>query len=267
MPDVVEPSATSVRSVVRTAKVLKAFGEAQAEFGVNELGRRLDLPAPTVYRILATLVSEGFVEQSPATGKYSLGSETLFLGLACLSRKHLGTECLPVMRGLAGTTGETVNLGALRGRSVVYIQQVESPQPLRFAREVGTHVPLHSSALGKLLLAFLPDVKQRELVDDIDLTRYTPVTIVDRAGLLEHLRQVREQGYSITNEEYISDLRAVALPVRDHTGEVIAGLSIMGPSSRLTLDRLEECRPLVLEAALQLSEQLGWRRLSPTDYP
>ncbi len=259
MPATIEPSAASVRSVIRTARVLKAFGETQSEFGVNELARHLDLPAPTVYRILSTLVSEGFIEQNPTTEKYSLGPEALYLGLACLNRRHLGTECLPVMRGLAGRTGETVNLGALRGKSVVYIQQVESPQPLRFAREVGAYVPLHCTALGKLLMAFLPEARQRELLASVDLIRYTPVTIVDRAAMVEHLRQVCEQGYAVTNEEYISDLRAVAFPVRDHTGEVIAGLSIMGPSSRLTLGRLEEYRSVVSEAAQQLSQQLGCR--------
>jgi len=254
-----ETSAGMVRAVIRTARVLKAFSEVQPEFGVNELARYLKLSPATVYRILATLASEGYIERNPTTEKYSLGPEALFVGLAYLNHKHLGTECLPVMRNLSINTGETVNLGALRGKNVVYIQQVESPQPLRFAREVGTHVPLHSTALGKLLLAFLPEARQRELVASIELTRYTPVTITDRAALLEHLRLVREQGHAITNEEYISDLRAIALPVRDYTGEVIAGLSIMGPSSRLTIDRIEEYRPMVSEAAIQLSHQLGWR--------
>lgn len=256
----VADSATAmVRAVIRTAKVLKAFSEIQPEFGVNELSRHLDLPPATVYRILTTLGSEGFVQQSPATGKYSLSREALFLGLAYLNHVHLGTECLPIMRRLSMDTGETVNLGALRGKSVIYIQQVESPQPLRFAREVGAYVPLHCTALGKLLTGFLPETSLRELIDSIDLIRYTPVTITDRGTLLEHLKQVREQGYAITNEEYISDLRAIAFPVRDYTGEVIAGLSIMGPSSRLTLERIEEYRPVVFDAALRLSRQLGWR--------
>lgn len=258
-PTAPEPSAPSVRAVIRTARVLKAFSDTRAEFGVNELARHLGLSPATVYRVLTTLVQEGLIEQDPATGRYGLGPEALFLGLACLNRKHLGTGCLPIMRQLANTTGESVNLGALRGKSVVYIQQVESPQPLRFSRDIGTHIPLHCTALGKLLLGFLPEARQRELVAGIDLVRYTPVTITDPDALLQHLRSVREQGYAITNEEYLSDLRGIAFPVRDYSGEVIAGLSIMGPSSRLTLERIEEYRPAVFDAAVALSRQLGWR--------
>jgi DNA-binding IclR family transcriptional regulator len=253
MPD------SSVRAVLRTARVLKAFSDGQAEFGVNQLARHLALSPATVHRILNTLVAEGFIEQDSVTGRYHLGPEALFLGLACLNSRHLGSECIPIMRDLSTQTGESVNLGILRGKSVIYVHQVESPQPLRFARDVGTSIPLHSTALGKLLLAFLPEPRQQDLLASLDLVCHTPATITDRAELRRHLRTVRERGYAITDEEYISDLRGLAVPVRDYSGEVIAGLSVMGPSSRLTLKRLEAFLPDLLDAAARLSRQLGWR--------
>lgn len=258
-PPASETPETAVRAVTRTARVLKALADGPSELGVNELARHLELSPATVHRLLNTLCSEGFVEQDGATGKYRLGTEALFLGLACLNRRRLGTECLPIMQEVAARTGESVNLGLLRGRSVTYVHQVESPQPLRFSRDVGTSIPLHCTALGKLLLAFLPRQRRDELLAGGDLTRYTPSTITDRHALEEHLARVRERGYAITDQEYISDLRGVAVPVRDYSGEVIAGFSIMGPSSRLTLDKLQHYLPDVQDGAARLSRQLGWR--------
>lgn len=251
------PEAT--RGVVRTARVLKAFADGQAEYGVNELARYLSLSPATVHRILAALCSEGLIEQDGVAGKYRLGTEALFLGLAGLNRRRMGAECLPLMRDLALRTGESVNLGVLRGEGVTYVHQVESPQPLRFARDVGTSIPLHCTALGKLLLAFLPAEQRRDLLNRISLTRYTPSTITDREALLRHLEQVRERGYAITDQEYISDLRGLAVPVRDYSGEVVAGFSTMGPSSRLSREKLEGFLPDVLGAAGRLSRQMGWR--------
>lgn len=239
--------------------LLKALASKQEPVGVNELARSIGLSPATTYRLLNSLAAEGFAEQDPTTAKYQLGSEVIPLALNYLDRRHLGHDCIPVMQQLAEQSGESVNLGVLSGAFVYYVQQVEGPNPLRFGRDIGIAVPLHCSALGKLLLAHMPEDPRRALVGRLRLDKRTPKTITECNKLLAALETIAEQGYSLDLGENIENLIGMAVPVRDIRGSVVAGLSLMGPSMRLTSASRARLLPKLRAAGDALSRRLGWQ--------
>ncbi len=248
------------RSVQRMVKLLKAFSAVQTGLTLTELSRAAGLPESTVYRLLATLQEEGFVERSAdGDGRYQLGLELFRLGSAALNGRGLGREIMPHVEALANDSGETVNLGVLHGFNVLYVHKIESQKPLRASLTVGSaSVPAHCSANGKVLLAHLPDDRLECLLGAFPLDKRGPNTITDHDELRRELAQIRDQGYAVDNLEFADDIRAVAVPIRDHHAEVVAAIAIAGPATRLSSERVHELAPRVISAAGGISAQLGY---------
>lgn len=247
------------RSVQRVATLLKALAANPDGMVLTELSPAAGLPESTTWRLLATLIDEGLVERaSDGSGRYLMGLETFRLGSAVLHRLGIGQNVLTFLEELSADTGETVNLGALHGFHVLYLQKVESHQTLRASLTVGSAtVPAHCSANGKMLLAHLPLSLLGELLDANELAVHGPNTITDRATLLEELERIRERGYSVDDMEFGPDIRAVAAPIRDHTGSVIAAVAVAAPSTRLTLDGAHVLARSVTSTADRISHKLG----------
>jgi DNA-binding IclR family transcriptional regulator len=247
-----------VQSVVRAAKILKAFTGGQAELGITKLSEIVGLPVSSVYRIVSSLESEGLIEQDIQNNKYRLSLEIFILGSVVLNHMRLGRDAFPHMKWLAELSGETVNVGALRQGVVVYLQKIESEELLRASLTVGSQVPAHCTAIGKVLLAHLREGELDELVAQTGLKRYGPNTITSLEELKKHLQVVRQRGFSIDDEEFGVDMRCIGAPIRDHTGMVVAGIAIAGPASRLTYETLESLKGPVMEAAEGISRRLGY---------
>jgi DNA-binding IclR family transcriptional regulator len=244
--------------VRRAAALLRAFGAGTGELGVSELGRKLHLHKSTVSRLLATLESEGLLERAPGTEKYRLGHEIFRLaGQAA----HLGdarAAARLVLGELAEATRETANLAVLDGAEAHNVDQASGPHLVRIGNWVGRRTPLHCVANGKVLLAFQPpDEIERRLAEPLEA--FTPFTVVDPAALREQLAAVREQGYACAIGEIEDGLNAVAAPVRDATGQVVAAVSVSGPAYRVTPDRMPELARVTREAGERISERLGHR--------
>jgi DNA-binding IclR family transcriptional regulator len=250
------PKTSGVQSIERAASILKAFSSDSGELGVTDLSRRLDLHKSTVSRLLTALQREGFVEENPFTRKYRLGMVLVTLGGLVLQRLDITQSALPHMRALAEITQETVNLAVRDGDEAVNIAEVPSPQPVRYIGWVGRRVPLHCTSSGKILLACLPNTK-REAVAAQGLARHTPNTITSPDLLRQELGRVREQGYAVCHEEFDVGLNGVAAPIRNHTQNVVAVVSVVGPAFRLTPDRFSTVATHVQHTALELSSQLG----------
>ncbi len=248
-----------VASVVRAARLLKAFSRQRPELGITELSHLLKLPPSSVYRLVSSLESEGLMEQDPTTGKYRLSLDLFLLGAQVLDQVGLGEASLPFLRRLAEQSGETVNMGILRNGVVVYLHKVESPNVIRASFSIGDQAPAHCTAIGKVLLAHLPERELEALVRRRPLEKWGPNTITSLEALKEELRRTRERGYSVDNEEFSANIRCIGAPVRDYLGQVVAGIAISGPAHRLTLERLEELREPILGTARQISERLGYR--------
>lgn len=195
------------------------------------------------------------------SGRYRIGLEIFRLGATVLDRLGIGHNVLTDLEELAAITGETVNLGALHGFHVLYLQKVESQQTLRASLTVGSaSVPAHCSAIGKVLLSYLPDDELEGFVRVHTLEKYGPNTFTDHSSLLNELGLVRERGYSVDDLEFAADIRAIGAPILDHRGMAIAGLAIAGPATRISLEQAHELAPKVINMANRISYKLGYLR-------
>jgi DNA-binding IclR family transcriptional regulator len=247
-----------VQSVKRALSILETLAQNRADLGVSDLGRALGLSKSTVHRLLATLEEGGYV-QSSSPGRYALGIKAFEVGSAVLNRMGLRKVALGPMQELADLTKETVNLALLDGLEIVYIDRIECSEPLRMDLQVGRRVPTHCSALGKAILAFLDPQESRDIMRRLSFSRYTARTIIDSEALRRELPVIREQGYSVDDEEYIEGIRCVAAPLFDYHSRPVAALSVAGPSVRLTPGRIESVAQVLVTATRSISRGLGFR--------
>jgi len=248
-----------VQSVDRAISILD-FLARDGELSVTDIAGALGVHKSTAFRLLATLETHRLVEQVNDRGRYRLGVGNLRLAGATTARLDVVTEARPVTRQLAGDTGETVNLTVRSEESALYLDQVAGSSALQSHNWVGQRIPLHATSNGKVLLS---ELSERELDAALPhLPRYTDHTITSRQRMLEELDEVRRRGYALAVDELEIGLTAAAAPIRSAHGDIIASMSISGPTFRLTRDRLDETVPLVMGAALEVSHRLGWGRRS-----
>ena len=244
-----------VQSVDRALSILEVLAR-DGEAGVTEIAADLGVHKSTAFRLLATLEAHRLVEQDGERGRYRLGVGNLRLAGATTARLDLVQEARPVCRQLASDTGETVNITVRAETSALYLDQVAGSSALQSHNWVGQHIPLHATSNGKVLLSELEDAQLKKAVRE--LPRYTDQTVTTMSKLVAELAHVREQGYALAVDELETGLTAVAAPIRNAHGDVIASISVSGPSFRLTADRLDRAIPLLLAAALEVSHRLGW---------
>jgi DNA-binding IclR family transcriptional regulator len=246
----------AVRSVDRAAALLLALGESPGAAGVTELARRLGLHKSTASRLLATLERRGLVEQDDETGKYRLGLVVIRLAERAERTLDLRGIATPELERLARLTHETTSLGVLDGDQLLCVAQADGPNLVAVGDWTGRATPLHCVASGKVVMAALAE---REVVRIVKrgLPRYTERTIVELEPLLEELARVRRRGYATAIGEFELGLNAVAAPVHDARGQVIAAVDIWGPTFRLTPRRVPELAAQVREAAAAISVRLG----------
>jgi DNA-binding IclR family transcriptional regulator len=255
-PDVSQHTRYAVPAVEGALSILETLGTVQA-MSLTELAKKLDLGKSSVYRLLATLVSRGYVERDSWGERYRLTYRLFVVGSCAAERMGLREVAQPVMDRLASQMGETVNLGVLDGFRTVSIHLVESAHPLRIHMRIGG-VPAHATATGKLLLAALPPEELTRRLAGRRLASLTSRTIKSRSALQAELRRVRDQGYAIDDEECSLGLRCVGAPIQEHRGSVVAALSMVAPCHRLPPSGLPAAIATVREAAREISLRLGY---------
>lgn len=244
--------------------MLQAFDDAHREWGVTELARRLALSKSTAHRLLAALVDTGMVVQDPASELYRLGPEAISLGARALRSSDLRQAGRRALDELARTTGETASLEVLLEDEILILDEVPGSHLVGSVVEVGTRWPAHATSTGKLLLAHR-ESPLAAASGDGTLEAYTPQTITRRRDLERELEEIRGQGFATAREELEPGYSAIAAPLRDHLGRVVAALSIGGPTSRLGTRRLGELGAVLLRTADQVSMELGWDPAAPAD--
>lgn len=251
------PTATSgtVQSVDRAVTILEILARA-GESGVTDIAGEIGVHKSTAFRLVAALEQRGLVEQTGDRGKYRLGMGILRLAGATTARLDLVQEARPVCRKLAADTGETVNIAVLSERSALYLDQVAGASALQSHNWVGRHIPLHATSNGKVLLSALAKPELDQALQS--LPGYTERTITTKRALREELRSVHADGYALAVDEFERGLTAAAAPIRDMHGDVVASMSISGPTFRLDGDRLDSVLPLLVDAAAEVSYRLGW---------
>lgn len=248
--------AGTVQSVDRAVTILELLAQ-HGTAGVTQLAASLGVHKSTASRLVSALEQRSLVEQVEDRGKYRLGVGILRLAGATTARLDLVQESRPVCRRLASATGETVNLAVLSGGAALYIDQVAGASTLSSYNWVGQHVPIHATSNGKTLVSELHEPELSRALGE--LTAYTPSTVTDRAVLDRDLARVRERGYAVAADELDVGLTAIAAPVRDAHGEVVASVSVSGPTFRFTEARIGQILPDLRAAAEDISAALGYR--------
>ncbi|MDQ1629521.1 MAG: IclR family transcriptional regulator, regulon repressor [Actinomycetota bacterium] len=253
---------TGLSSVSSAARLLKEFRHGERDLGVTELSRRLGLGKSTVHRILTTLTAEGLLEREPTSGLYRLGLAMYDLGSNVPIHRDIHQLALPVMEALRQQTQESLHVAVRDGREVVYVERLESQQTVRTFMRIGHRNWAHCTSTGKVLLAFLPGDQLESLLDGWDLVRKTDRTISGLDELRAELVRVRSRGYGTNVNESEPGVASVAAPIRDSRGEVLAALSLVGPTMRLSQRSLRQFATLVVDGAQTVSQRLGHRRTS-----
>ncbi len=251
-----EPGPSQVQSVDRAVAILYLLAE-RGDAGVTEVAAALGVHKSTAFRLIAALEAGNLVEQDGERRKYHLGRGVLRLAGATAARLELPTESRPVCRQLAADLGEAVNVAILDGDEATNILQEYGTASITGRNWIGQRTPLHATASGKVLLAWMDAVARKEFLGT-KLHRYTPASVTRPAALEAELERVREQGWAATTEEFELGLNAVAAPICGATGEVVGAVGVSGPSYRLTVESFPAVATRLIAGAAEIGARLGY---------
>lgn len=248
----------AVAALERGLNILQTLAASEQPLSLQEVATRARIPKTTAFRLLATLEGRGFVERTHE-GSYHLCLHIFQFAQAVGSVEDLRRTAQPFLRRLHHLSEDTVNLAKWHDRRVVYVDILPSSRPLRFVEAPGTVAPLHATALGKAILAHLPDTEAEALLRERGMPRFTPATITSLPRFLQEIRRVRARGFARDNQEKDHGAACIAAPVFDAHG-VIGAISLSAPSSRMGPRRAAQLVPALRDACAALSRQLGRRR-------
>jgi DNA-binding IclR family transcriptional regulator len=247
----------NIATLQRGLRLLQLFVTPERGLTAAQVAKVSALPVSTVHRFLLNLESAGYLNCNGA-GVYHLGISCFSLGQAAMSQLDIRRLSLPYLQELNQHTRETIHLTIRHELSAVYVEKLDSPEPLRIHSRIGATVPLYCTAVGKVMLAYLPAAEQRKLLSQFEIKRLTPHTVGSLQELQTQLRKVRKKGHACDLEEHELHIRCIAAPIWDHAAGVNASLSITAPLVRMPMARLRELAPLIQEAGLKISRQLGY---------
>jgi DNA-binding IclR family transcriptional regulator len=254
-----DPNDYNVRAVERALQILSCFDDQHQERGISEIAQAVDLHKATAHRIVTTLVNYGYLERAEDGQRYRLGLVLPELGFKVIRRMDLRREALPYMLELVEKWDETCDLSVFDQGQVFYVEVVRGNRALSIAAAVGQRLPAHCTASGKVFLAHLqPDMLNAIL--EYPLRGYTSNTITSREELLEQLKMIRSQGYAVDKEEMEEGVYAIAAPICNDQGRIVAAMSIPSPVSRLDNEREVEIIESLKQAALSISRRLGCKQ-------
>ncbi|MCO4848339.1 MAG: IclR family transcriptional regulator [Yoonia sp.] len=251
----------TIKSLDRAMEVFEYLSEDQGK-ALTTIASEMGQSPATVYRILVTLEGRGLVEFDPSEQIWHIGPQAFVIGARFLRRTSLVERAGPILRKLMEQTGETANLGVEKEGAVLFLSQVETHATIRAFFPPGTLSPMHSSGIGKALLAEMDAGRLVRILADQERMAFTAFTITDRAQLEADLKDIRARGYSIDNEERNLGMRCIAAPVFDVNAEAVAGISVSGPTSRVSQEDVKHLSESVKQAAIALSAAIGGHRTS-----
>jgi IclR family acetate operon transcriptional repressor len=248
-----------VQSLTRGLSILEALANADGGLTLTDVARRVALPPSTTHRLLATLEKTGYVYQAGDLGLWYVGLQAFAVGSGFLANRDFVAQSHAYLRRLMEQSGETANLAILDGTEAVLIGQVQCREMMRLLVKLGSRVPLHASGVGKAIFAALPDEQIEAILTLRGLPRITPSTITAAETMWSALRVIRQRGWSFDDEEHALGTRCVAAPIYDEHAEPLGAISLAGPSSRLSDERIRQLGPLVAHTAEELTRRLGGR--------
>ena len=246
-----------VPAVERTIDILEYLVSRNEAISIKELAENLHIPNVTVFRIMKSLESKGFVNNQSNKGKYVLGARAVSFGSTLVKESKLSQIANAIMYELARQTGQTVQLGVLFEYQVMYIEQIRTSESLTLIVPTRNPFAVNISASGKILVSYLPEPRREEFMKNTELVPSTPNTIVDKELFKKELDKVRAQGFAIDDEEFARGIRCVAAPIFNNRGENVAALGITGHTQEITMDRIDEMISKTKISAEKISHSLG----------
>lgn len=247
------------KSLIKGLRILSLFDVSSPMLTVSDISKRLGYSQTTTYRLIKTLIQNGIIQESNNTSQYMLGVNMMRMGALAKRNFNLSDVALPFMKELSNITKETVLLTVINETQGMCLERVESKESIRLSLyEPGARLPLHCGASNKILMAYLSEKEINNVIAKEGLKRFTPNTITDIDKLIVHLKQIKQQGFAISDQEVDRGARAVAAPVFDQSGNMIAGISIAGPAFRINKKRLNALGKLVVQYAKKISANLGY---------
>jgi len=237
--------------------ILETLLQHSSSMSIMEISKKLKIYPSTIHRVLNTLKYRGYVEQNPVNQKYRLGLKLVELGMARYHQIDLVKEAHPFLKELVNQCNETVHLGILDQEEVLYIAKEDCPRTIRMVSQVGRRASLHSTALGKILLAYLPEEERRKILEQKGLPRFTENTITDKEELEKELNRIKKQGFALDDEENEKDVYCIAAPIKNYQGKVIAAISISSPVYRIGINKKNHIKEALIEISKKISKRLG----------
>ena len=248
----------NITALQRGLSLLQLFAQSERGLTTMQVARLTGLPVSTAHRFLVNLQSSGFLNCN-ASGVYHLGLACFAVGQAALGQLDIRRLSLPYLLDLNQQTRETIHLTVRHGLTAVYVEKIDSPEHLRIHSRIGAAVPLYCTAVGKVMLAYMPDQEREQVLRQLDLKRMTANTAGSLQELQTELQRVRKNGYACDLEEHELHIRCIAAPIRNHEGAAQSSLSITAPVVRMPVTRLRQLAPLIQEAGLRISTELGYQ--------
>ncbi len=246
---------STVKSLAKALSVLECFSVEQPELGISEISRMLGLQKSTVYNILSTFQKCGYLTKNPQTSKYALGLKVLHLAYIVSSHHGLRDLFLPSLSRIARETREVCYFGILDEREVLYIEAAYPSMQQQTRNILGERAPLYCTGLGKAMLAHLPE-SEIDIVLSAPMRAFTGFTVTDPAALRQQLEEIRANGYAVDNMEHEFGIRCVAVPVFGSNGQVMAAVSVSGPSPRFDPETVIRDARLIIDILQPLQYQL-----------
>lgn len=247
-----------VKSVSRTLDIITLVSSIKGGMGVTDISKQIDINKSSVYRILSTLVNYGYIEQDSETKRYKLGYKFLEVSSKLLESIDLRAEARPYLQKLENETNEVIHLVVSDQDEVVYIEKLEGNETLRMHSKVGKRAPMHCTSVGKAILAHWSSSVVLDILERKGMPMHTDKTITNKDALLQELIKVKQKGYALDLEENEYGITCIAVPILDHLGKVFAAISISGPTTRMTVERLDQLQERMLEIGKQISVRLGY---------
>ncbi|MGM0397206.1 MAG: IclR family transcriptional regulator [Bacillota bacterium] len=250
-----------VLTIEKALEVMEILAEEgfQEGLGVSELSVKLDIGKSTVHRILETLAARNYIEQDPETKKYRLGWRLFEIGNIIPQQRNLSNVDISILQELCNKYEETVNLGVRVEDSVVTISKVSAKTSLIANLQIGAREPLHATAMGKALISDMTREEVINILGEGPYRSFTSFTITGIDELMEELRRIRKQGFSMDDEEVSPGLTCIAMPVRNYDNEIVAAISVSGASIRQTYSKIDDIKIGLKDATEKLSYFLGWQ--------
>jgi len=255
---VAQMTVEKVQTLERAIKILDCYTIDQFELGVREVSRMTGLSSSVCGRLMGALLSLGILVQNKSTKAYAIGPKPLLWAEIYSTNLDIRNVALPIISELLLKTQETISLYILDGDERLCVERMESAQNVRIVARIGRRLPLYAGSAGKVLLAFLPFHRQEEIFKKTVFKPFTDRTIIDKGMLREEIKLIRKQGYAFSDGEWVADAAGIAAPIFDHKNDIIAALTVSGPSNRFTAEMIKKHVGSILHSVERISTDMGY---------